>query len=89
MNEQFEFVDRYSAMGIPFPDPETMCLGSCEGVGFHPTKNQENPLWQEAHNALDAHTDDGGKCDGWHFVTCSECGGTGKRSGAENAVSNL
>jgi hypothetical protein len=30
-------------------------------------------LWREAHALAGEHT-----CDGWHFVKCSECGGTGK-----------
>ena len=33
-----EFTDRYKALGIPYPDPETMCKGHCEGTGVYPTK---------------------------------------------------
>lgn len=32
------FIDRYEALGIPYPEPETMCKGECEGAGVYPTK---------------------------------------------------
>jgi hypothetical protein len=35
------FVDRYSATGTPYPDPETMCQGQCEGMGCYPCKNDD------------------------------------------------
>ncbi len=75
-------VDRYQALGIPYPDLETMCKGQCEGIGFYPCQNDEEitPLelaaWLDCHNASDAHQDE--PCDGWHFITCFECSGTGK-----------
>lgn len=78
MSNEFIFTDRYQAMGIPYPDPETMCEGPCEGVGFHPTRNKDNPKWIEAHTAPGVHKDE--LCDGWHFVECADCGGTGKRT---------
>lgn len=31
-----EFTDRYKALGIPYPDPATMCQGQCEGTGYVP-----------------------------------------------------
>jgi hypothetical protein len=36
MMSDFEFTDRYKALGIPYPDPATMCKGQCEGTGFVP-----------------------------------------------------
>ena len=33
---EIEFTDRYPALGIPYPDPETMCKGECDGVGWFP-----------------------------------------------------
>lgn len=30
------FTDRYSALGITPPEPETVCPGQCEGMGFVP-----------------------------------------------------
>jgi hypothetical protein len=71
-----EFTDRYEAMGIPYTNPETMCDGDCEGTGFVPIKADDNELiyrelWQKAEkeNPVD---------DGWHFVKCPKCNGTGK-----------
>ena len=115
--------DRYSALGIPRPRLETMCLGDCEGTGWVPvyravgderTGSRIVPLdnhvgeekfdaaWQEAHD--EAHgfwnnlkrawdlRDLGLRamwrrlwepCDGWHFVKCPDCSGTGKRKEEE------
>lgn len=36
MSERMEFTDRYQALGIAYPDPETMCKGDCEGIGVYP-----------------------------------------------------
>ena len=93
----FEFTDRYKALGIPYPDPETVCAGKCEGTGVYPVFDEigmtaqqrvrrqlrfvdppenseaDSRLWREAHLKAD-HV-----CDGWHFVKCPDCGGTGKR----------
>ena len=73
----FEIVDRYSALGIPSPAPETMCKGQCEGTGAVPIKQDdlEEPfrtLWLEAEEKEVSG-------DGWHFVTCPDCKGTGLR----------
>lgn len=75
---EMPLTDRYQELGIPYPDPETMCKGQCEGVGLVPIgrSEKEEPwytLWLEAEK----------KCptdDGWHFVCCPDCGGTGKRT---------
>ena len=99
-----EFTDRYQALGIPYPNPETVCLGHCEGTGMIPIflgrERSEifKKLWQEAH--LKIHTPIGRlksfikgiftldkiwlhmtfeKCDGYHFIKCPDCNGTGKR----------
>ncbi len=74
-----EYTDRYEALGIPYPDPATMCKGQCEGTGVVPIKHDETDptyrkLWQEAEDKNPAD-------DGWHFVKCPDCGGTGKRQG--------
>jgi hypothetical protein len=68
---------RYEAMGIPLPDPKTMCEGQCEGTGFIPVKkdDMEEPyhtLWLKAEQKKP--TD-----DGWHFIKCPDCKGTGKK----------
>lgn len=75
--EVFEISDRYTALGIPHPEPDTVCHGRCEGTGFVPVKkDHKDPvfrkLWEEA-EALEP-TD-----DGYHFVECPECNGSGKR----------
>lgn len=75
-----EFTDRYQALGMPYPDPATMCKGPCEGTGVVPVTADDlsgprfAALWHEAHAKPHAET-----CDGWHFVVCPDCAGTGKR----------
>lgn len=97
-----EFSDRYTALGIPYPDPATMCHGDCEGTGWYPVycddPYPENALWVEAHERgcsvrgrladLAKNWRDFGfvsnvkwlfrRCDGWHFVKCPDCQGTGR-----------
>lgn len=83
MNKKIEFTDRYQALGIPYPDPKTMCKDQCEGTGWVPhckggdLKTDDDKiydtLWDEAHKKAGEHD-----CDGWHFVTCPTCKGTGK-----------
>jgi hypothetical protein len=109
---EYEFTDRYEALGIPYPNPETMCKGHCDGVGFYPVihhlkqptgnnltisdehnTDYENAEWLKEHNktcrsirwrlkrlftrywksAFE-------KCDGWHFIKCPDCNGTGKET---------
>lgn len=89
-----EFTDRYDALGIPRPDPLTACQGPCEGTGLVPVfidtpaaqrrrgeggakpDNETDPrlvdLWRAAEAAKPSD-------DGWHFVGCPDCEGTGKR----------
>lgn len=76
MSEPIEFDDRYKALGMPYPDPDTMCRSHCEGTGVVPIKADETDepwrsLWLEAERSCPAD-------DGWHFVKCPDCGGTGK-----------
>lgn len=85
--------NRYEAIGIEYPNPDTMCIGDCEGTGFYPVQSvgfitdfggidfRDEELWQVEHNKgnffkriLHKLT-----CDGWHFVKCYDCKGTGKR----------
>ena len=93
MGEEFVFVDRYDALGMPHPDPETVCVGQCEGIGVVPVfcfsermpdrrmgvvprRAETDPrlvqLWIEAEKIRPA-------ADGWHFVKCPDCDGTGKK----------
>ena len=72
-----EFTDRYKATGTPYPDPETMCKGQCDGMGWVPVHKDDpndddgnwNDLWLEAEKKTP--TD-----DGYHFVICPTCNGT-------------
>ena len=77
-----EIVDRYSVLGIPRPDPKTICDGFCEGTGIVPIKqNDKDPVFQKLWEEAEAkeHAD-----DGWHFVTCPICHGTGRKPGMGN-----
>jgi len=68
---ELKFTDRYQALGIPYPDVDTMCKGQCEGTGWYPESDQEDALWLEAQQKAPT-------SDGWHFVKCPDCDGTGK-----------
>lgn len=77
MANEFEFTDRYQALGIPYPDPETVCHGQCEGTGWVPVNQDDEDetfrvLWAEAEKKKPTE-------DGYHFVECPECDGTGKK----------
>ena len=70
-----EFTDRYQALGIPYPNVETICKGQCEGTGFVPiakseTKEPFKSLWLKKEKEKPSK-------DGWHFVKCPDCNGTG------------
>ncbi len=81
--------DRYQAMGIPYPNPKTVCQGQCEGTGWIPVylgegdtdrsiygPDEEDPeLIQAWHEADVVSPTD----DGWHFVKCPACAGSGVR----------
>lgn len=105
---QHDFTDRYEGL-MPYPDPETMCEGECEGMGVYPLKSSEGGTggdvsaierrrWLLAHFALNAHIEERPlinlpflrrlftrkvkvACNGWHFITCPDCEGTGKTQG--------
>ena len=89
-----EITDRYDALGMAHPDPLAMCEGHCEGSGWFPVydprgdtqakhrkrvgtmEGETDPslieLWEKAELRLPSF-------DGWHFVRCPECKGTGLR----------
>ncbi len=89
------FSDRYSALGIPRPDPKTVCRGKCEGTGIYPVEiggirglpaltDAEIKAWKEVHaEEIRKSPRHERACDGWHFIRCAECGGTGKRPEGE------
>lgn len=81
MTEKLEISTRYGPAGSPMPDPETMCNGQCEGTGKVPipadeTSPEWKTLWVEAEKKSPSD-------DGWHFVDCPTCGGTGKEKRVE------
>ncbi|BCK74020.1 hypothetical protein Srufu_079730 (plasmid) [Streptomyces libani subsp. rufus] len=87
--EQIQSTDRYEALGITPPSLLTVCRGQCEGTGAVPVfihASETDPrlvaLWNEAEAASPSG-------DGWHFVTCPDCQGTGKRTGRFPRLANL
>ena len=75
-----EVTSRYEALGIEPPPPGTCCNGYCEGTGWVPVKADDprevfRTLWMDAEK--EKPTD-----DGWHFVKCSDCEGTGRIANA-------
>jgi hypothetical protein len=87
---KFKFTDRYQAMGLPYPDVETMCKGDCEGTGLVPiygdnykgegkvrptySPSARNDAYQHLWNEAEKREPTD---DGWHLVRCFDCGGTG------------
>ena len=62
---------------MPYPNTETVCKGQCEGTGVVPIhkdnmKKSFHALWLEAEAKQPTE-------DGYHFITCPDCKGTGKR----------
>lgn len=75
--DKYEVFSRYGP-GIVGPDPETVCDGQCEGMGSVPVKaDDDDPvfagLWLEAERIH------GTTEDGYHFVQCPTCHGTGRQ----------
>lgn len=73
---RLEFTDRY---GGHAPSLLVGCRGQCEAMGYVPISadEEEEPwrtLWLEAEAQTPAE-------DGWHFVRCPDCGGTGRARG--------
>lgn len=87
---QIEFTDRY---GGHAPSWLRACHRDCEAMGWTPVfvavgppapnearvTDETDPrllrLWSEAHAQ-----DHNGPCDGWHFVRCTGCDGSGRVS---------
>ena len=81
------FTDRYDALGI-HPDPATSCKAGCEGIGWVPiSPDEQDPILRALANEV--HMSRCPKeyarymteCDGWHFVRCQKCNGTGLELG--------
>ena len=85
-----EFDDRYGG----YRPPWNYCRGQCEAMGVVPVRlafdaasdtgmviGEDPRLLSRAvsqHMRGEGHED--GRCDGWHFVQCPDCGGTGEIS---------
>ena len=83
---EIEFTDRYKATGKPYPDPDTMCEGQCEGMGLYPQRISElNRAACEAKSGrltiIGQKEKDGLPCkeDEYVFVECPDCKGTGRK----------
>lgn len=89
-----EIIDRYSAAGIDYPDPKTVCGGDCEGMGIIPVF-MKGAVIDHEHGVLNCISEGSEKDpaliklwmeaekkekskDGYHFVKCPECDGSGE-----------
>lgn len=71
------FTCRYGDSLNDLPEVGSMCRDQCEGMGVVPIKSDDDSQpWRTLWLAAEAkeHAD-----DGWHFVKCPSCDGTGKR----------
>lgn len=75
---RIELSDRYSAAGKPYPDPDTVCAGLCEGMGCFPLRREDAEA-RGLMGAWNAATPDDEPMSDWRFVKCAVCNGTGKR----------
>ena len=71
--------DRYNER---YPNPETICLGPCDGMGCFPVNRNNKKadykrLWDEAEKEKPSD-------DGWHIVRCPDCEGTGKNKNGKS-----
>lgn len=91
LSESVTFTDRYDALGIPRPDPKTMCKGPCEGTGIVPVcyadpkpgqltlvrvRDESDPEEVELRRRWRVAEQENPADDGWHFVTCPVCEGS-------------
>lgn len=85
---EVEFTDRYGG----YRPPWNYCRGGCDAMGVIPVKltrdsasglvmasasDRRLPMLAfDQHKRGEGHED--GRCDGWHFVQCPDCGGSGE-----------
>jgi hypothetical protein len=95
---EFSDADRYTALGVPRHPVKLVCKGPCEGTGVFPVYMAEGDHRTYELAALVADEDDPDVIalwraaeaespadDGWHFVTCSGCNGTGLDGAPDSA----
>ena len=84
MTEKIIYTDRYQALGMPYPDLNTVCSGQCDGTGKVPVNqndlNDDEGNWHDLWLAAEAKKKSD---DDYHFVTCPRCKGSGKEPIAE------
>lgn len=51
---KIQITDRYSATGTPYPNPDTMCKGYCEGMGCYPHNTCMNYMFINQPTELEA-----------------------------------
>ncbi len=75
----YEVVTRYEGPG---PDVATMCLGQCEGTGFYPqnVNDPEMTTWEREQVVQKRAAGEEPDEVGCYWITCEDCGGTGKRT---------
>lgn len=73
-----EFTDRYEALGMPYPNPKTMCGGQCEGIGRYPVFLDDDTLTDYEKEQWHKMEKENPTDDGAHFIICPDCNGTGK-----------
>jgi len=89
--------DRYQALGLPYPDPANVCPGQCEGTGWVPVYLSAGDTGQGAVRVVDEQDPSlvlswytaerqSPSQDGWHFVKCLACRGTGLRMGVSQGA---
>lgn len=82
---EIEYTDRYTATGRPYPCPWTMCKGDCDGMGLYPMRFEEWAEMDTAPPIIPQLEEDRDRYeefpppDGYLFVYCEDCNGTGKR----------
>lgn len=70
-----EFTDRY---GGRTPSWLRGCFGDCEAIGYYP---EDDPgLWPPGTRLAGQPEADGTPDDGWRFIKCPKCEGTGRVS---------
>lgn len=74
--EDIAFTDRYGGRD---PDPLTICSGECDGMGVYPMPLHDSTATAEERAAIDEALKHQVPENGFVFIVCPTCKGTGKR----------